>query len=87
MVIKQVRFLLRQLILTKNKKIMGNMSYCRFENTVRAMQDCVNAIREGETDDLSSYETVAIEQFLITAEEIVSLENDIENLIKLNYGN
>lgn len=63
------------------------MSYCRFENTVRAMQDCVNAIREGETDDLSSYETVAIEQFLLVAEEIVSLENDIENLIELNYGN
>ena len=63
------------------------MSYCRFENTVRAMQDCVNAIQEGECDELSSYETVAIEQFLITAEEIVSLENDIENLIKLNYGN
>lgn len=63
------------------------MSYCRFENTVRAMQDCVNAIQEGEADDLSRYETVAIEQFLITAEEIVSLENDIENLIKLNYGN
>jgi hypothetical protein len=51
------------------------------------MQDCVNAIHEGEADDLSSYETVAIGQFLITAEEIVSLENDIENLIKLNYGN
>lgn len=63
------------------------MSYCRFENTVRAMQDCVNAIQEGRCDELSSYETVAIEQFLITAEEIVSLENDIENLIKLNYGN
>jgi hypothetical protein len=66
---------------------MANMSYCRFENTVRAMQDCVNAIQEGEADDLSSYETIAIEQFLITAEEIVSLENDIENLMKLNYGN
>lgn len=66
---------------------MGNMSYCRFENTVRAMQDCVNAIREGETDDLSSYETVAIEQFLLIAEEIVSLENDIENLMELNHGN
>ena len=63
------------------------MSYCRFENTVRAMQDCVNAIQQGETEELSSYETVAIEQFLITAEEIVSLENDIENIIKLNYGN
>lgn len=63
------------------------MSYCRFENTVRAMQDCVNAIHEGEADDLGSYETIAIQQFLMTAEEIVSLENDIENLIKLNYGN
>ena len=63
------------------------MSYCRFENTVRAMQDCVNAIQEGGCDELSSYETVAIEQFLITAEEIVSLENDMENSIKLNYGN
>jgi hypothetical protein len=66
---------------------MGNMSYCRFENTVRAMQDCVNAIREGETDDLSSYETVAIEQFLLIAHEIISLENSIENTIEMNYDN
>ena len=66
---------------------MGNMSYCRFENTVRAMQDCVWAIQEGEANDLSSYETAAIERFLTIAEEIVSLENDIENLINLNCGN
>ena len=63
------------------------MSYCRFENTVRAMQDCVNAIVEGETDDLSSYETIAIEQLLLTAYEITSLENDIENIIDNNYNN
>ena len=63
------------------------MSYCRFENTVGAMQDCVNAIQEGEAYDLSSYETVAIEQFLNTAKEIVWLENEIKNLIKLNHGN
>jgi hypothetical protein len=66
---------------------MGNMSYCRFENTVRAMQDCVNAIIEGETDDLSSYETVAIEQFLLIAHEITGLENSIENAIEKNYDN
>ena len=66
---------------------MGNMSYCRFENTVRAMQDCVNAIVEGETDELSSYETVAIEQFLLTAYEITSLESSIENIIESNYDN
>lgn len=63
------------------------MSYCRFENTVRAMQDCVNAIEEGEADDLSSYETVAIEQFLLIANEITALENSIENIIEKNYDN
>jgi len=63
------------------------MSYCRFENTVRAMQDCVNAIQEGEADDLSSYETVAIEQFLLIAHDITALENSIENIIERNYDN
>ena len=65
------------------------MSYCRFENTVRAMQDCVNAIQEDECDELSSYETVAILRFLDLAEEIVSLENDINSIYnsKQKYGN
>jgi len=63
------------------------MSYCRFENTVRAMQDCVNAIHEGEADDLSTYENIAIEQFLLIANEITALENDIENIIDNNYNN
>ena len=66
---------------------MGNMSYCRFENTVRAMRDCVNAIEEGEADDLSSYETAAIEQFLLIAHEITALENSIDNIIENNYDN
>ena len=63
------------------------MSYCRFENTVRAMQDCVNAIQEGECDELSSYETVAILRFLDLAEEIVSLENDINSIYNSKHGN
>ena len=32
------------------------MSYCRFENTARDLRDCVNAIRNGETDELNDYE-------------------------------
>ena len=34
---------------------MANMSYCRFENTTRDMQDCINAIEEGDTRNLSRY--------------------------------
>ena len=41
---------------TQNKKIMGNMSYCRFENTSRDLQDCLSAIYNGETEDLNEYE-------------------------------
>lgn len=26
---------------------MGNMSYCRFENTLRDLQDCYSAMRDG----------------------------------------
>ena len=33
---------------------MGNMSYCRFENTARDLRDCLEAINDGEhTEDLS----------------------------------
>jgi len=38
---------------------MSNMSYCRFENTNRDFEDCIEAAREmGEAgfDDLSQYE-------------------------------
>ena len=25
---------------------MGNLSYCRFENTANALQDCIDAVEE-----------------------------------------
>ena len=35
---------------------MGNMSYCRFENTARDLRDCLDAIENGaHTEDLNSY--------------------------------
>ena len=43
---------------------MGNMSYCRFENTARDLRDCVQAIENGELDDLSSYEKDGLEELL-----------------------
>ena len=65
---------------------MANMSYCRFENTARDMADCLHAIEYGETDNLSSYEQDALEDFLSLAKDIVELENEINNILE-SYGN
>lgn len=62
------------------------MSYCRFENTVNDMQDCLNAIEDREVNDLSEYEIRALGEFLTLAHEITSMENEIEQIIK-EYGN
>jgi len=57
---------------------MGNMSYCRFENTSRDLQDCLNAIYNGETEDLNSYEQRGLKQILKISKLIVQMEDDIE---------
>lgn len=48
---------------------MSNMSYCRFENTLRDLQDCVDAMEEANslTDlDLNQYETNAFMEMFRT---------------------
>jgi len=35
---------------------MGNMNYCRFENTYGDLQDCYNALAEEDLDELSESE-------------------------------
>ena len=65
---------------------MPNMSYCRFENTVHDMQDCIYAIEEGDTSELSSSEIRALEEFLDLAREITNLEYDIEQILE-DYEN
>ena len=35
---------------------MGNMSYCRFENTYGDLQDCYNALGNKSLDELSKTE-------------------------------
>ena len=58
------------------------MSYCRFQNTVTDMQDCINAIEYRETDELSSYEVNALSKFINLAREITNLEPEIEGIIE-----
>ena len=57
------------------------MSYCRFENTTKDMRDCINAIEDQETDELSNYEVNALSEFLDLSREITNLEYDIEQIL------
>lgn len=65
---------------------MPNMSYCRFENTVNDMQDCLNAIEDREISDLSDHEVKALQHFLELGKVIVDYEDEIEEIIE-EYGN
>ena len=60
---------------------MGNMSYCRFENTAADLRDCLNAIHRGETDDLSSYEIAGLTNIMDMANELVEMEDDVMELV------
>lgn len=55
---------------------MSNMSYCRFENTVRDLNDCQRAIEEmlaGDGDALSDDELAAAKCLVETCSEIIGL--------------
>ena len=39
---------------------MANMSYCRFENTAKALQECIWALEQGETTELASMSCTAL---------------------------
>jgi len=61
---------------------MGNMSYCRFENTARDLRDCVNAIRNGETDELNDYEVEGLQEILDLAQEIMDDQEFIKEILE-----
>ena len=57
---------------------MGNMSYCRFENTSKDLQDCVDnweSLNEESTD----YEIEGKEKIIELAREIIEMEDLNEN--------
>ena len=61
---------------------MGNMSYCRFENTARDLGDCLDAIENGKTNDLSSYEKDGLQDLLDYCEAILEYQEQIEEVLE-----
>ena len=62
---------------------MGNMSYCRFENTLADMRDCLNTLENGlDVEELSDYEISALHSFADTARQIARFESNIYNAIE-----
>ena len=62
---------------------MGNMSYCRFENTLADMRDCLYALEDGlDVEELSEYEINALSEFADVARQIARFEGNIRNVIE-----
>ena len=62
---------------------MGNMSYCRFENTLADMRECLHALENGlDAEELSDYEISALRSFADTARQIARFESNIYNAIE-----
>jgi hypothetical protein len=55
-----------------------NMSYCRFENTSKAMSDCLDAIMDGDYTDLTSHERQGLIDILAYCDDILDHREDIE---------
>ena len=61
---------------------MSNMSYCRFENTSRDVDDCIRAIENGEIYELSDYEVSGLKNLKDQALYIVEMIDTIDKGIK-----
>ena len=56
---------------------MANMSYCRFENTLRDLLDCKEAIQTGEIPkETDKYEYPAMLHLIGVCESIVRLRDE-----------
>ena len=61
---------------------MGNMSYCRFENTARDLQDCVRAIENREVYEFNSYELNGFKKLIKLADDLVNMDYEIAEIIE-----
>ena len=63
---------------------MGNMSYCRFENTANDLKDCVWALNDQDIrqGDLGSYEIRGLKDLLDYAKDIVHMEDYIKEIVR-----
>ena len=58
------------------------MSYCRFENTANDLQDCLNAINRGETNELNEYEVQGLRRIIDMSNDIVDMEEFLTEIIE-----
>lgn len=65
---------------------MGNMSYCRFENTAQDLRDCVRAIENGDVYDFSQWELAGFKRLIRLADELVNMDYEIAGIIE-HYKN
>ncbi len=49
---------------------MSNMSYCRFQNTLTDLEDCLEVLANNGLDDLSDEEVKAAERLIKICTEI-----------------
>ena len=50
---------------------MPNMSYCRFQNTLKDLQDCFDALHEEPIDELSREELRSAQDMLLLCEQFI----------------
>jgi len=64
------------------------MSYCRMRNTANDLQDCINAIEEGEyTDEISREERQGLDEIFALAQYLVNdLQYDVEKILNKYDG-
>ena len=60
---------------------MANMSYCRFQNTLHDLRDCIWALEDGELENGGSEIRSAIEM-LEACKEYIDLEYKINEIIE-----
>ena len=61
------------------------MSYCRYENTAKALQDCIDTLMYSDcSEDLSIYEIEGLKELQLLAMDIENLQDKIENIIDNN---
>lgn len=62
---------------------MGNMSYCRYENTANDLKDVVDALHNSDCGEtLSEYEQQGLYDILDLAYEVIGMADKIENIIE-----
>ena len=61
---------------------MANMSYCRFENTARDLEDCVIALQNNDLNEyMSVHEVNGLAELQLLAMDIVAMQDHIGDII------